>query len=515
MLHQIGRRPVNGSGILHGGYGATFILAGLTLVALFAACGQRHLARPGLSEPDTAATVLANTDRLGSVVLGDVINRKPSGSELGFRVQGLGDTHDETYRYDYTLQLGCDIRDAVNAALRQRELQPREPGSLCIDPARSSPDLGSQADIVLAVELLDFAYNEHRAGFLRLAKELDCNAEASLRWSVAAPSELRWFSKQTMSRFEGRCRAKVPADGLVGSVRVGLLQLLADSEFLEQVSRFDGHAAELQRLAVEAERERLAEEAVREREAALEAERAARERLAALRQRELEAALEAERAAAEREEAERATWGRAVPTAGMIIVVGPELQFPIRTGSVVDRARRSVVTLFTQEGSGSGFIISSDGLALTNRHVLDEGARPGDLLRARFADGIEVPARVMRVSPRLDIALVQVLCEERCRTLRVSPDLPALGSDVFLMGSPRGLDFSVSRGVISSLRFFNGSTVIQTDAAANPGNSGGPLVEASGGGAVGILTFGLVQSEGLSFAILLSDALGSLGLQIR
>ena len=254
---------------------------------------------------------------------------------------------------------------------------------------------------------------------------------------------------------------------------------------------------------------------MREREAALEAERAARERLAALRQRELEAALEAERAAAEREEAERATWGRAVPTAGMIIVVGPELQFPIRTGSVVDRARRSVVTLFTQEGSGSGFIISSDGLALTNRHVLDEGARPGDLLRARFADGIEVPARVMRVSPRLDIALVQVLCEERCRTLRVSPDLPALGSDVFLMGSPRGLDFSVSRGVISSLRFFNGSTVIQTDAAANPGNSGGPLVEASGGGAVGILTFGLVQSEGLSFAILLSDALGSLGLQIR
>jgi S1-C subfamily serine protease len=191
------------------------------------------------------------------------------------------------------------------------------------------------------------------------------------------------------------------------------------------------------------------------------------------------------------------------------------LRNPVNIGSRIDQARQSVVTLMTEELSGSGFLISTDGLAITNRHVVGTDARAGDILRARFPSGVEVPARVMRVSPTIDIALVQVLCEQSCRTLDVSTEAPEIGSDVWLVGSPLGLDFSVSRGVVSSLRFLDGATIVQTDAASNPGSSGGPLIGVVTGTVNGVLTFGAQESEGLSFAILARDALGSVGVQIR
>ncbi len=78
-----------------------------------------------------------------------------------------------------------------------------------------------------------------------------------------------------------------------------------------------------------------------------------------------------------------------------------------------------------------------------------------------------------------------------------------------------GLDFSVSRGVVSSLRFLDGATIVQTDAASNAGNSGGPLIEVGSGMVSGVLTFTLSESEGLNFAILARDALGAVGVQIR
>jgi serine protease Do len=269
---------------------------------------------------------------------------------------------------------------------------------------------------------------------------------------------------------------------------MGFLQLLADSEFLNHLKALRGTAAP-RAAAREAERSRIQEQ----------------ERIAA----------EAERRAREREEAERARWGRTLPVGSQVLLIDLALRNPVDAGSGIDWARQSVVTLMTEEGSGSGFLISTDGLAITNRHVAGTDARPGDILRARFPSGVEVPARVMRVSPTIDVALVQVICEQSCRTLDVSTEAPEIGSDVWLVGSPLGLDFSVSRGVVSSLRFLDGATIIQTDAASNAGSSGGPLIGVGTGTVSGVLTFGLRESAGLNFAILARDALASVGVQIR
>ena len=96
---------------------------------------------------------------------------------------------------------------------------------------------------------------------------------------------------------------------------------------------------------------------------------------------------------------------------------------------------------------------------------------------------------------------------------------PLAGQDVVALGSPRGLANTVTRGIVSAVRKSGndlkesapvGSTLIQTDASVNPGNSGGPLVNKNGE-VVGIVTFKKVAAEGLNFAISIVDVLAELG----
>lgn len=144
-------------------------------------------------------------------------------------------------------------------------------------------------------------------------------------------------------------------------------------------------------------------------------------------------------------------------------------------------------------GLGSGFVVSADGEVVTNAHVVTSG-QGGSLRRARriyvrFPDGNQVPGRIMGVDPYVDVALVKV----DPRGLRLHP-LP-LGSDastrvgapVAAIGSPFGEEQSLSVGIVSardrsirSLTRFAISGAIQTDAAINHGNSGGPLLDARG-----------------------------------
>jgi S1-C subfamily serine protease len=144
-------------------------------------------------------------------------------------------------------------------------------------------------------------------------------------------------------------------------------------------------------------------------------------------------------------------------------------------------------------GLGSGFVVSDDGEIATNAHVVTtgEGAaiRKAGAVFVRFADRNQVPARIVGFDPFSDVALVKV--DPQGLTLRPLPlgtvDDVAVGAPVAAIGSPYGEEESLSVGVVSatdrsieSLTGFQTSGALQTDAAINSGNSGGPLLDAQG-----------------------------------
>ena len=129
--------------------------------------------------------------------------------------------------------------------------------------------------------------------------------------------------------------------------------------------------------------------------------------------------------------------------------------------------------------SGSGFVISTDGYMVTNHHVI-EGA---GMIKASFADGVELNAGLIGTDPSTDIAILKVYKEDLKPLQFANSDLLEPGQIAIAIGNPMGLQHTVTAGVVSAtgrtLRANNGSLiddVIQTDAALNPGNSGGPLV---------------------------------------
>ena len=165
-----------------------------------------------------------------------------------------------------------------------------------------------------------------------------------------------------------------------------------------------------------------------------------------------------------------------------------------------------------QNGMGSGVIVRSDGYILTNNHVI-EGA---DSLTVELSDGRTVAGTVVGADPQTDIAVVKI----DVPNLRAAPfgnsDLTRVGDWVLAIGSPFGLDQTVTAGIISGKKRVqsiiadgNGfEDFLQTDAAINPGNSGGPLVNLHGE-LIGINTAILSQSgasAGIGFAIPVSMA---------
>jgi len=163
--------------------------------------------------------------------------------------------------------------------------------------------------------------------------------------------------------------------------------------------------------------------------------------------------------------------------------------------SVASQVLPSVVRIAVDgpegEGSGSGIILSSDGQILTNAHVV-EGAGEGAELTVSFNDGSHVPATVVGTDTLTDTAVIQAedVDDLTPATIGTSGNVD-VGQDVVAIGSPFGLDATVTTGIVSALdRPVNvgsdsegNATVypaVQTDAAINPGNSGGPLVDMEG-----------------------------------
>lgn len=181
------------------------------------------------------------------------------------------------------------------------------------------------------------------------------------------------------------------------------------------------------------------------------------------------------------------------------------------SGDGVKRSLSATFTLTTDAGvQGTGFLIAESGLGLTNDHVVEGAAA----FEAVLSDGRSVPGRVVRRGQSIDVALVQVLCEDDCPVVPTGnlTDV-AQGDEVYAVGAPLGLEQSLSSGVVSAIRRMNGSLWIQTDAAINQGNSGGPLVNSTGR-VIGINTAGVRKDvgEGLGFALAIDQAFNTLGL---
>jgi S1-C subfamily serine protease len=173
----------------------------------------------------------------------------------------------------------------------------------------------------------------------------------------------------------------------------------------------------------------------------------------------------------------------------------------------------STVLIQTSTGFGSGFVASTDGFVLTAAHVIS-----GSAATVRLRDGRELPATVIRSDRRLDIALLRVAVPQgvtlSCLPMKLGP--VAVGSDAYAIGAParRELSFSVARGIVSGIRLLDGVQYLQTDAAVNRGNSGGPLVNASGE-AVGIVSTKLVGAtvEGIAFGVPLNAGLDAIAVR--
>ena len=154
-------------------------------------------------------------------------------------------------------------------------------------------------------------------------------------------------------------------------------------------------------------------------------------------------------------------------------------------------------------GSGSGFVISTDGFIVTNNHVIKDATS----IKVTFADGIERSADLIGNDPHTDIAILKVYDGDLKPLQFANSDLLEPGQIAIAIGNPMGLQHTVTTGVVSAtartLRSGSGrliDDIIQTDAALNPGNSGGPLLN-SEGKVIGVNTAIVSAAQGLCFAV--------------
>ena len=171
----------------------------------------------------------------------------------------------------------------------------------------------------------------------------------------------------------------------------------------------------------------------------------------------------------------------------------------------------SVFLVYSGDSLGSGFSLAENCI-ITNAHVLTSGEQT----TIKTYRGTTHRAEVAAYSGELDLAVLFVI-DSVFPYLTAAPDEPGIGDDVYAVGAPNHLDYTLTKGIISSRkRVIAGCSYIQANIALSPGNSGGPLLNAEGG-VIGVNTLKLSETEGIGFAIPIEavfDYLSSAGIEI-
>ena len=163
-----------------------------------------------------------------------------------------------------------------------------------------------------------------------------------------------------------------------------------------------------------------------------------------------------------------------------------------------EKVYNSVVVIHTVSASGSGFVIE-ENLILTNAHVVGNYSS----VNVELYDKTKVIGTVIKVDEKIDLALVQV--NKNLTPLALNSDTPEVGQDVYVIGAPKDMSYTMTKGIVSALdRSLVGNKYIQIDASINSGNSGGPLLD-EGGNVIGVITLKKSDAEGIGFAVRVED----------